>query len=365
MEDRQIEERLRQMNASEMPDLWNRIEKEVDQCMMEEKKDNRAKRTIGYVFERFLRGNTLKTAAALCAVCLVITGVFHGVGALGGAKGGGGGYSMDQAASEEAVAEEEYAEAPAEMPGNGMADTGSTADMKNVEEVVKSDRKLIRNIYMDLETMTLDSFVAMINAKTEALGGYVENSYYSGSTTYRDERRYASLTLRIPKEKTEEFLGAVSENSNILNQSEDVEDVTLTYVDIESHVKALRTEEETLLGLLEKAGNLEEILAIQNELTNIRYQLESYESQLKTYDNKIDYDTINLSIQEVAKNTPVEKQSMIERIKRGLADSFEYFTQGFEDVVVAIVIALPYILGVFVILSVLVWIVKHLFRKKK
>lgn len=59
--------------------------------------------------------------------------------------------------------------------------------------------------------------------------------------------------------------------------SKTTEDVTLEYVDTESHLKALKTEEETLLALLEKAEKLSDVFEIQEELTNVRYQIESYE----------------------------------------------------------------------------------------
>ena len=50
---------------------------------------------------------------------------------------------------------------------------------------------------------------------------------------------------------------------------------------------------------MEQATNLSDVLQIQNRLTDVIYQIESYESRLRTYDNLIDFTTIDLTIREV------------------------------------------------------------------
>ena len=68
--------------------------------------------------------------------------------------------------------------------------------------------------------------------------------------------------------------------------------MTLQYVDLESHKKALTTEQDRLIELMEQAETVEDIITIEGRLSEVRYQLESMESQLRTYDNKIDYSTV-------------------------------------------------------------------------
>ena len=53
---------------------------------------------------------------------------------------------------------------------------------------------------------------------------------------------------------------------------------------------------------MEQATNLSDVLQIQNRLTDVIYQIESYESRLRTYDNLIDFTTIDLTIREVEKD---------------------------------------------------------------
>lgn len=168
--------------------------------------------------------------------------------------------------------------------------------------------------------------------------------------------RYGGLTVRIPKENLEIFLSKVGEQSNIVSRSESVSDVTLQYVDLESHKKALVTEQNRLLELMEQAETVEDIISIESRLSEVRYQIESMESQLRTYDNKIDYSTVYLSIEEVERYTPSEDISTGERIKNGFLESLEGVGTGISNFAVWFVIHIPYLVVWVIIIAVIVFI---------
>ena len=65
------------------------------------------------------------------------------------------------------------------------------------------------------------------------------------------------------------------------------ENVTLQYVSTESRVKALETEQTRLLELLENAETMEDLLTIEARLTDVRWELENYASQLRVLDNQV------------------------------------------------------------------------------
>ena len=115
-------------------------------------------------------------------------------------------------------------------------------------------RKIIKNADMNVETRTFDEFIAYVNKALGELGGYIQSSSLNGSRYGREDLRYASITLRVPAEKLESFLSMIEGEGNVTYRNIYTDDVTLSYVDTESHLKALRTEQETLLGLLEKAS---------------------------------------------------------------------------------------------------------------
>ncbi len=231
---------------------------------------------------------------------------------------------------------------------------------------VRAGRKLIRTVDMDVETMEFDNLLSYVKEKTLESGGYVEAlNVYNGSSYnnytgygYRNDRN-ASLTLRIPKDKLDGFLVEVADYSNIVRRNEQEKDVTLDYVDLESHKDVLLVEQERLLALLEQAQSLDEILTLESRLSDIRYQLESMERQLRTYDNQIEYSTVCLSIQEVVELTPVEveEKTTWERIADGFMDSVKNIGFGIREFFVLFVTTLPYLLLFAVIILLMVVII--------
>lgn len=375
MTEREVEQAYREMMTSEAPDLWGRIESQL-----EVKEAGSMKQTFfGRIRTALFGGSIFRTAAAVCAICIICLGVIYqaGNGFYMGTSGGASqeaksetyaaaGGSSGSMFSQNSRADGAAAEAAPEAAEYDMAEGGNVneaagtvtdaaADQKanrsneEADQTEQTERKLIRDIYLDVETMDFDNFVDKLQKKTTELGGYVEASNISGTSYYYENSRYADLTLRIPKDKTDEFLNQVGEAANITSKSENVRDVTLTYVDLESHVKALRTEEEQLMNVLAKAENVEDIMSIQSRLSEVRYQLESYASQLKTYDNQVDYDTVTVYVSEVTKETPQEEPGIWEQMKDGFAGSILAIGSGFKELCIWFVANIPYFIILFVV----------------
>lgn len=233
---------------------------------------------------------------------------------------------------------------------SGVGSASGAAAMEvgeaNAADMVATDRKLIKTVNMDVETQEFDVLLSTIEGRVAELGGYIENmNTYNGSSyyTYRNTRN-ADMTIRIPKDNLNTFLSAITDISNVVRRSDNVEDVTLTYVDLESHRDALRTEQTRLLELLEKAETIEDIITIEQRLSDVRYQLESMESRLRTYDNQVDYSTVYLNIEEVEVLTPVEEETTGERISRGFSSSWESIGTGLTEFGIWFVINLPYMI---------------------
>lgn len=218
---------------------------------------------------------------------------------------------------------------------------------------VSSNRKLIKTVDLTAETYEFDELLATIEEKVDSLGGYMEST--SVHTNWND-LKYGDFIIRVPVDKMEQFVSEFAEVSNITDKSSTQEDVTLSYVDLESHKAALEAEETSLLNLLANATSIDDIIAIQSRLTEVRYQIESMESQLRTMDNLIDYATIYLYIEEVETYTPVEEPSMGERISIGFKQSLEQVGTGFKNFIIFVLVNSPYLViwGVIIAITIIV-----------
>ena len=227
------------------------------------------------------------------------------------------------------------------------------------------NQKLIRKIWLDAETEDMNTLLSSVEERIEALSGYVEGRQIRNGSAYSGKRyRYAELTIRIPAESLDAFVEDVSSQSNITNTRETTDDVTLSYVEHESKVKALETEQTRLLDLLAKAESMDDILRIEERLTEIRGQLEKVKSQLRVYDNMVNYGTVYLNITEVTEYTQVtEPQTMGERMAAGIADSWKDMVKGLENALVFFVVALPHLLPWGVVAAIVIVLLR--LRKKK
>lgn len=261
-------------------------------------------------------------------------------------------YSDDYAMAEEASYED-----------NAYEDSTANGDIEGVNDsdVEKSNRKIIKNVNIDAETEEFDSFIKNIESKVASLGGYLESTNISGRSinSSKSNMRNASITARIPSKNLDSFVTNVSENSNITNKSESAEDVTLNYADTEAHIKSLRTEQERLNELLLQADDIETIIAIESRITDVRYELESYESRLRSIDNKVDYSTVYISVREVERYTPVEEpeQTVSERIIIGFTENVINVKEFLVDFFVEFIIAIPILVVVLLFMAIPVVIV--------
>ena len=260
-----------------------------------------------------------------------------------------GKYSAGSSASDNYVYTESESSAEMTSPSATAPDTG---------------RKLIKNVNLRLETKEFDMFHAELNARILSFGGYVQSSSVDGGSYYsKNYRRYATVTARIPAEHLEAFVSGVSEIANVTSRSENTNDVTLSYYDMESHVKALRSEYDTLIGILEKCKELKDVISVQSRITDVLYQIESYQSKLNNYDNLVAYSTVTMNISEVERETVVDPETLGERITAGFNNTIAEISEDLEDFAVDFVANLPYLLIWVVIITAVVLILRGVILK--
>lgn len=243
-------------------------------------------------------------------------------------------------------------EAPQVM-NNMAADQAGEAEFGVQESVAtttipQDDRKIIYEANLEMETLEFDASVKAIFEEAEKLGGYV-----SGTSLHSDKwqgaARSASYTFKIPANNYSQFIQGLASSGNVTYQNETTQDITSEYVDVEARLKSLKTQEERLIEMMENAGELETLLAIQNQLSEVQYKIESYTSQMRTFAAQVSYSTININLQEV-KHITQDKDTFGQRIGAAFSESVVNLVAGTQNFIVAFVYNLPAII-ILVILA--------------
>lgn len=227
-----------------------------------------------------------------------------------------------------------------------------------------AEEKLIRTVTMRVQTKEFETLLSYLDGKISEVGGYIQYSQIYGGNADYSGYRSAELTVRVPQSSLDYFVSGVGENAAVVYKTENAENVTLQYADTETRLKALQIEQERFLELLEKAENIETILTLEKHLTELRYEIESYATRLRVYDNQVSYSTVNLSISEVKRTTPVEQDpSLFARMKEGFINTCYNVQEGAANFLVWLVTNFLYLLIWGAILAAAVLIVRKCIKK--
>ena len=249
-----------------------------------------------------------------------------------------------------------------EMYEESIDDVDTDIKQANLE-VKNSNLKLIRNVSIDLHTKE-DNIAETLNtfaSKTNELGGYFSNKQIDNQNSWTR----GSIVLRIPSENVDAFLDFVNNTPlEVVSLSDNTEDVTLQYADVETRIAVLKQKRDNYMEYLKQATDIDETLKVEDALTRVVADLESQESQMRVLSNKINYSTISITISftKFAPNSLGDRwvrtwESAVEDIQYSLMDLVELFTGDFImalGIVVFFVIVLKFtifLLRVFKILK--------------
>lgn len=187
--------------------------------------------------------------------------------------------------------------------GSGSASAGLSVE---AQAEIADERKVILTVGLSMETKEFDASLQAILDKVEASGGYIDSQNVerrSLSDTRGYTSRYASISARIPSDKLGDVTAAMQEICNVASESSQRQDITDSYYDVTAHLNSLKTQEQTLLSLLERAEKLEDVITLQSALSDVRYQIESLEGTVRRMDNQVAYSYLNIDLREVVEYT--------------------------------------------------------------
>ena len=253
-------------------------------------------------------------------------------------------------------------------------DTSAVTDSSSKVLDPEAERLLIRTVSMEVKTTTYDELCNNVNNKINEYGGYIE--YLSAYGTGEEEDlRYAYYTIRVPAENLDALIESLDGTCTVVSKSESTSDVTLDYVDTQAYLEALQIEYDQLLEMLDQTTDLDTILVLQSELTDIRYDIEYAESCLRVMENQVTYATLNLTVNEITeekaqeeeedklkeqeekeKPEPTFEDEIAETFNDSVESAKEFFKELFLGLVSVAIIVVP--VAVIVIIAVIIICVK-------
>ena len=202
--------------------------------------------------------------------------------------------------------------------------------------------KIIYTANLTLESKDYDTARAALDAALNDAGGYLESS-----SEYSDvgSSRSVNLTFRVPEENYQSFLDAVAQAGNVTYKSQQADDVTTQYMDVETRLANLEAQRTRLQELQAQADNLSDLLQIETSLSDVQSQIESWQSQLDWYSNQVQQCTVYVNLSEVQNYTPTD-ESFLGSVGAAFAQGWSNFVNGLQQLAVWLAGAWPVVLVV-------------------
>jgi len=178
---------------------------------------------------------------------------------------------------------------PAALDSSGAARRASRGRQGGKAAQAAADRLLIKRASLEIEADDVAKTAQEAASIADGVGGYVENTWTG------DER--ASLTLRVPAAELGDILDRLAALGKEKERRVSSEDVTDTVIDLEATLKNKIALRDRLRALLERAKDVKEVLAVEEQLTRLQSEIDSMEGRLKSLRGKVQLATIDLSIQ--------------------------------------------------------------------
>ena len=277
--------------------------------------------------------------------------------------------SAKYAADTGAMTNFSYAAGAMEAPAEALYSDYDGIDYEVAEESAVNnadsvrEEKIIRNASFTLKTTAYDTDLQRLQDLTAEMGGRVGYLSASGDAS-SGQTRSASLTLRIPAARLDDFLNGAQGIGNVTAMTQEMQDVSDSYYDIQTRLKTQQEKLARLQEMMKAAQDVSDLIEIESAIADAQYYIDRYTGQLKSYDSKVEYSTVNVSVREV-RITEMKEVTLGQRILDGLSDSLENFQYFLEDMVIFLVSALPWLIVLAAVIVVIRLIVKKKKKKKE
>lgn len=260
-----------------------------------------------------------------------------GMGALSACGGGGESSAGDAGAS--------HQEDTAAKPVSGDRDAGVVSSESARSSV---GQKLVRQAHLQLKVESLTESAQRIRSiATQQSGAVLSEQLYSGGAG-RDTS--GSITISVPATSLDATIALIEKVGDVQFRNSSTEDVTGTYVDTEARVKSMTASVARIRDLLAKATTVNDLVALENELSQRQAELDALTAQLDNLKDSVSMSPISISL-STDDFEPVTAGGFLSGLKAGWAA----FTASVAVLVTVVGAVLPFAVALGLVLAPLVW----------
>jgi N-methylhydantoinase B/oxoprolinase/acetone carboxylase alpha subunit len=183
---------------------------------------------------------------------------------------------------------------------------------------------------------------------------------YDTSMPYPYPPDGAWITVRVPAEGLQSLVDQLSGLGEVTASTINRQDVTEVTLDLEARVTAAQASVDRLTQLMAQAGSVADLIAAEAALAERQATLESYQQQLKYYDDQVAMSTLTVTLTQPVETVEADPAGFGD----GLAAGWNGLVATLNGIVIAVGFLIPWI-AVLAVLGLIVWGIVRLVRRNR
>lgn len=243
--------------------------------------------------------------------------------------------------------------------GLAFRNDAQSGEQLDVPQAGQPQRLIIRTADMSIVVTDTEQAMAGIAQMAEDNGGWVVNS----NVFQVDETaKTGNMTLRVPAEGFQSFIDAVQLMSvEVTRISTSGQDVTEEFVDLSSRLANLEATAERVRAFLDETKDVEEALAVNQELSRLEGEIEILKGRIKYLEQSSAFSTVSIDLTPDILSQPIEVGGwQPQGVARSAVEALISALQTLADIAIWLLI---FLLPVLIIIAIPIWLLVKLVRK--
>lgn len=241
-------------------------------------------------------------------------------------------------------------------------DDEANAVSLDISNTQLSDKKIIKNGNLTLKVEKVDESTKKIDEIVQGLDGEVFSTNFS--ERIKGQRR-GKLTVKVPVVKFSEAITKIKNvATQVVNEITTGRDVTEQYADLQVQLKNKRAEEESFVKILDRAGKIDDVLAVTKQVARVRGEIERLQGRIKYMNSQTEMSMITVRLSEDVGVTSVgDNWRPWETIKISLKDLVNNIQSLIDGIIRFLIVGIPSLIPFVIFLAIIYWAIKKIYRK--